>query len=124
VTKLDRLAQSTRDLLSIAEEIKKKCEDFEVLNIHSDTKFPTGQWMLTMLAAIAEFERGIMLESQREGIDIAKDEGRYKGRKPIEETKLQQVQNLVDGGMSVSKVVSEVGIGRRTYYKAIEEGRI
>jgi DNA invertase Pin-like site-specific DNA recombinase len=124
VTKLDRLARSTKDLLSIAEEVKKKGADLEVLNIHLDTKSPTGQLMLTMLAAIAEFERGIMLERQREGIDIAKEEGRYKGRKPIEETKLQQVQTLVDGGMSVSKAVSEVGIGRRTYYKAIEEGRI
>ncbi len=124
VTKLDRLARSTKDLLSIAEEIKKKGADFEVLNIHLDTKSPTGQLMLTMLAAIAEFERGIMLERQREGIAIAKEDGRYKGRKPIEETKLQQVQTLVDGGMSVSKAVSEVGVARRTYYKAIEEGRI
>jgi DNA invertase Pin-like site-specific DNA recombinase len=80
--------------------------------------------MLTMLAAIAEFERGIMLERQREGIDIAKVDGKYKGRKPINEAKLQQVQKLVDNGTSVSKAVSEVGIGRRTYYKAIEEGRI
>ncbi len=80
--------------------------------------------MLTMLAAIAEFERRIMLERQREGINIAKEEGRYKGRKPIEETKLQQIQTLVDGGMSVSKAVSEVGVARRTYYKVIEEGRI
>ena len=124
VTKLDRLARSTKDLLSIAEEVKKKGADLEVLNIHLDTKSPTGQLMLTMLAAIAEFERAIMLERQREGIDIAKEEGRYKGRKPIEETKLQQVQTLIDGGMSISKAVSQVGIGRRTYYKALEEGRI
>jgi DNA invertase Pin-like site-specific DNA recombinase len=124
VTKLDRLARSTKDLLSIAEEIKKKSADFEVLNIHLDTKSPTGQLMLTLLAAIAEFERAIMLERQREGIEIAKEEGRYKGRKPIEETKLQQAQSLVEGGMSVSKAVSEVGIARRTCYKAIEEGRI
>jgi len=124
VTKLDRLARSTKDLLSIAEEIKKKGADFEVLNINLDTKSPTGQLMLTLLAAIAEFEKGIMLERQREGIDIAKEDGKYKGRKPIEETKLQQVQKLVEGGISVSKAVSEVGIGRRTYYKAIEEGRI
>ena len=124
VTKLDRLARSTKDLLGIAEEIKKKGADFEVLNINLDTKTPTGQLMLTMLAAIAEFEKGIMLERQREGISVAKDGGKYKGRKPIEETKLQQVQALVDGGTSVSKAVSEVGIGRRTYYKAIEEGRI
>jgi DNA invertase Pin-like site-specific DNA recombinase len=124
VTKLDRLARSTKDLLSIAEEIKKKGAGLEVLNINLDTKSPTGQLMLTMLAAIAEFEKGIMLERQREGIDIAKEDGKYKGRKPIEETKLQQVQALVQGGTSVSKAVSEVGIGRRTYYKAIEEGRI
>jgi DNA invertase Pin-like site-specific DNA recombinase len=124
VTKLDRLARSTKDLLSIAEEIKKKAADFEVLNINLDTKSPTGQLMLTMLAAIAEFERVIMLERQREGIDVAKEDGKYKGRKPIGDTKLQQVQTLVEGGVSVSKAVSEVGIGRRTYYKAIEEGRI
>ncbi len=64
------------------------------------------------------------LERQREGIDVAKEEGRYKGRKPIEETKLQRVQALVEGGMSIRKAVSEVGIARRTYYKAIEDGRI
>ena len=80
--------------------------------------------MLTMLAAIAEFEKGSMLERQREGIDIAKEEGKSKGRKPIEETKLNQVRTLIPGGTSVSKAVSEVGIGRRTYYKAIEEGSI
>lgn len=124
VTKLDRLARSTKDLLGIAEAIKKKGADFEVLNINLDTKSPTGQLMLTMLAAIAEFERGIMLERQREGIDIAKEEGKYKGRKPIEDTKLKQVQALIESGKSISKAVSEVGIGRRTYYKAIEEGRI
>jgi DNA invertase Pin-like site-specific DNA recombinase len=78
VTKLDRLARSTKDLLSIAEEIKKKGADFEVLNIHLDTKSPTGQLMLTLLAAIAEFERAIMLERQREGIAIAKEEGRQR----------------------------------------------
>jgi DNA invertase Pin-like site-specific DNA recombinase len=65
-----------------------------------------------------------MLERQREGIDIAKADGTYKGRKPVNKTKLQQVQKLVDNGTSVSKAVSEAGIGRRTYYKAIEAGRI
>jgi DNA invertase Pin-like site-specific DNA recombinase len=124
VTKLDRLARSTKDLLGIAEEIKKKGADFEVLNINLDTKSPTGQLMLTMLAAIAEFEKGIMLERQREGIDVAKQDGKYKGRKPVEEIKFQKVQALVEGGLSVSKAVAEVGIGRRTYYKALEEGRI
>ena len=65
-----------------------------------------------------------MLERQREGIDTAKEEARYKGHKSIEETKLQQVQTLVDNGMSVSKAVFEVGVARHTYCKAIERGRI
>ncbi|MDD1608807.1 MAG: helix-turn-helix domain-containing protein [Methylococcaceae bacterium] len=65
-----------------------------------------------------------MLERQREGIAIAKEDGKYKGRKPIEKTKFQQVQTLIESGSSISKAVSEVGIGRRTYYKAIAEGRI
>ena len=68
--------------------------------------------------------RYLFCQMATSGIDVAKEDGKYKGRKPIEETKLQQVKTLVDGGISVSKAVSEVGIGRRTYYKAIEEGRI
>ena len=107
--------------MNIAEAIKKKGSDFEVLNINLDTKSPTGQLMLTMLAAIAEFERGIMLERQREGIDIAKADGKYKGRKPINEVKLQQVQKLVDNGTSVSKAVSEVGIGSELITKLLKK---
>ncbi len=53
--------------------------------------------MITLLAAIAEFEKGIMLERQREGIETAKGEGKYKGRKPVEKAKLRQVQALVRG---------------------------
>ena len=77
-----------------------------------------------MLAAIAEFEKGIMLERQQEGISIAKANGKYKGRKPLPEEKLLQVQSLVASGSSVSSAVSEVGISRRVYYKALEDGRI
>lgn len=124
VTKLDRLARSTKDLLNIAEKIKKKGADLEVLNIQLDTKSPTGKLMLTMLGAIAEFERTIMLERQREGINIAKSEGKYKGRKPIDDEKFQQVQSLIASGMSVSKAVTKVGIARRTFYNAMNEGRI
>ena len=124
VTKLDRLARSTKDLLNIAEEIQNKGAGLEVLNIKLDTTTPTGKLMLTTLAAIAEFEREIMLERQREGINAAKAEGKYKGRKPVGKEKLQAVQQLVADGLSINKAVDEVGIARRTYYKAMEEGRI
>ena len=124
VTKLDRLARSTKDLLDIAECIGKKKADLKVLNIHLDTRSPTGKLMLTMLGAIAEFERTIMLERQREGIDLAKSEGKYKGRKPIDDEKFQEVRSLVISGMSISKAVAKVGISRRTYYNAMDNGRI
>lgn len=124
VTKLDRLARSTKDLLKIAEDIQKKGAGLEVLNINLDTTTPTGKLMLTLLGAIAEFEREIMLERQHEGILLAKEEGKYKGRKPINNERLHQVKSFIQEGMSISQAVKEVGISRRTYYKAIEEGRI
>ncbi len=123
VTKLDRLARSTKDLLNIAEEIKNKKADFKVLNIHLDTKSPTGKLMLTMLGAIAEFEREIMLERQREGINNAKQNGKYKGRKPIDNQKILQLQLLIESGISIRQATSEVGIARRTYYNALKKGR-
>jgi len=119
VTKLDRLARSIKDLLNIAEEIKNKKAHFKILNIHLDTKSPTGELMLTMLGVIAEFER----ERQREGISIAKKAGKYKGRKPIDAEKILQTQALIKSGVSISRAVSEVGIARRTYYNALEKGR-
>ncbi len=124
ITKLDRLARSTKDLLNIAEEIQNKGAGLKVLNINLDTTTPTGKLMLTLLGAIAEFEREIMLERQREGIVVAKAEGKYKGRKPVNKDILFAVQKLIKNGMSISEAVNTVGISRRTYYKAIEEGRI
>jgi DNA invertase Pin-like site-specific DNA recombinase len=124
VTKLDRLARSTKDLLSIVDRIEQKGVSLKVLNINLDTSTATGKLMLTMLGAIAEFERGIMLERQREGIAIAKAENKYKGRKPIDIDKLYEVQNLVGEGMSVTAASKQVGISRITYYKAMSEGRL
>jgi len=124
ITKLDRLARSTKDLLNIAEEIEKKGAGLEVININLDTATPTGKLMLTMLGAVATFEREIMLERQREGIEDAKSKGIYKGRKPITNERLLEAQELIKSGMSVTKAVQEIGIAKRTYYKAIEEGRI
>jgi len=124
VTKLDRLARSTKDLLNIAEDIENKGADLEVLNINLDTGTPTGKLMLTMLAAIATFEREIMLERQREGIQAAKSQGKYKGRKPVTIERLLNVQELIKEGLSVNKATQEVDIAKGTYYKAIKEGRI
>ena len=79
-----RLARSTRDLLTILEQLEGKGVQLISNKESLDTHTPTGKLMLTMIAAINEFERENLLERQREGIAIAKKEGKYMGRKPIE----------------------------------------
>lgn len=78
-----RLARSTKDLLEIVETLKSKDVTLHSNKENIDTSTPTGKLMLTMIGAIAEFERQNLLERQREGIAIAKAKGKYKGRKEI-----------------------------------------
>jgi len=91
VSKLDRIARSTKHLLDIVDCLQEKKVTFSVLNINLDTSTPTGKLMLTMLGAIATFERKMMLERQAEGIEKAKQEGKYKGRKATARAKATDV---------------------------------
>lgn len=78
-----RLARSTKDLLEIVELLNEKKVHLVSNKENLDTTTPTGKLMLTMIGAIAEFERANLLERQKEGIAIAKAEGKFKGRKEI-----------------------------------------
>jgi DNA invertase Pin-like site-specific DNA recombinase len=80
---LSRLARSTKDLLDIVEQLQAKGVELVSNKENIDTSTANGKLMLTMLGAIAEFERANLLERQREGIAIAKAKGMYKGRKAI-----------------------------------------
>lgn len=79
-----RLARSTADLLQIVDRLTTKGVHLVSNKENIDTGTPTGKLMLTMIGAINEFERANLLERQREGIAIAKREGKYKGRKPAD----------------------------------------
>ncbi|MDD0868884.1 recombinase family protein, partial [Xylella fastidiosa] len=83
VTKLDRLARSVADLMELIQTLDRKSVGLRVLNLGMDTHTPTGKLMLTVLGGVAQFEREMMLERQREGVARAKAAGKYKGRKPI-----------------------------------------
>lgn len=83
VKDFSRLARSTKDLLDIVEKLNKKGVKLISLKENLDSNTPTGKLMLTMIGAIYEFERTNLLERQKEGIAIAKREGKYKGRKEI-----------------------------------------
>lgn len=124
VTRLDRLARSTTDLLSIVEMLERKgvgrlVNDFG--GSEMDTKSPAGRMLLTMFAAVAEWERAIMVTRQREGIAKAKAEGKYRGRAPTARAKAQQVRTMKDAGAGASEIAAALGIGRASVYRVLAE---
>ena len=80
VESISRIARNTRDLLSIISTLTEKGVEFISLKESIDTTTPHGRFMLTVFGALAELERDSILERQREGIEIAKAAGKYKGR--------------------------------------------
>ena len=110
VTKLDRLARNTRHLLEISEYLQQRQVALRILNLGVDTSTPTGKLMLTMIGAIATFERELMLERQAEGIELAKQRGVYKGRKPTAMAKGNEVLALAERGLPRAEIARLAGI--------------
>jgi DNA invertase Pin-like site-specific DNA recombinase len=120
VTKLDRLARSTQHLLEIADLVKRKGADLHILNLNIETSSATGKMLLTMIAAVATFEREMMLERQREGIARAKSEGKYKGRKPTARARSAEVVALISDGVRPTDIARQLGIGRASVYRILD----
>jgi DNA invertase Pin-like site-specific DNA recombinase len=121
VTKLDRLARSVPHLLTISERLRAKGVTLRVLNLGLDTSTATGRLMLTMLGAIGEFERSMMLERQREGIAKAKGEGKYKGRAPTARAKSADVLRLAAEGVGAAEIGRRLGIHRASVYRVLAD---
>nr|WP_309141202.1 recombinase family protein [Novosphingobium sp. G106] len=118
VTRLDRLARSVGDLHQIVEKLTTKGVAFRCLNQSGvDTDTSTGRLMLAVLGAVAQFENDIRRERQAEGIEKAKAEGRYRGRKPSVD--VSRVQELRQTGLGASQIARELGIGRASVYRAL-----
>ena len=118
VTKLDRLARSVADTVDIQKRLEEKGVGLKILDMDIDTTTPTGKLQFNLLAAIAQFEREVMLERQRVGIEKAKAQGKYKGRKPISEEKQKQIQELLaKGDMTKEAISKSVGVGIATVYR-------
>lgn len=124
VESFSRLARSTEDLLNIVKSIQEKGATIISLKEKFDLSTPTGKLMLTMMGAISTFEREVMLERQREGIAIAKAEGKYKGRRKIEITPefVEAYKKYMNRELTVTDAIKELGIkSRTTWYKLVEE---
>lgn len=119
VTKPDRLARSTAELLSIEADLTARKVGLVVLSMGGerlDTRNPTSKLMLTILAGVATWEREIMLERQREGIAKAKSEGKYKGRPAsIDAFEVKRVARLV----GPTEAAKRLGVARSTVYRLL-----
>lgn len=117
-----RLARSTKDLLEIVEFLNDKKVTLISAKENIDTSTATGKLMLTMIGAINEFERANLLERQREGIAIAKDKGKYKGRKEVKIDNFEHHYNrYMSREISKSALAKELGVSRPTLDKLINE---
>jgi len=85
-----------------------------------DTSNPTGKLILNVMSSVAQFEREMMLERQREGIAKAKAEGKYKGRKPTARAKTEMVLLAKKQGLSPTQIMRDLGISKTSYYRILE----
>lgn len=118
VESISRFARNTRDLLELVEILNKKEVVFVSKKEAIDTNTPTGKFMLTVFGAVAELEREYILSRQREGIEIAKKQGKFKGRKPIDCSKFTPVfEKYKKGELSAKEAMKITGLKKSTFYR-------
>jgi len=119
VTKLDRLARSMANLVAIMDRLRAKGAGLRVLAAGIDTTSSTGKLVINLLGSIAEWEREMMLERQREGIAKAKSDGKYRGRKPTAMAQAADVRRLREQGTAPAAIAKQLGISRASVYRCL-----
>lgn|SRR5699024_6180966 len=121
---LDRLARNTKDLLEIIETLNKQNVELYSIKENFDFNSTSGKFMVTILGAVAEFERNILKERQAEGIAIAKQKGKFKGSKPIKLNEKQFEELYFDwkrGYITQKDICERLNISRTTLYRRIKK---
>ena len=122
VESISRFARNTRDLLELTERLHEKGVEFVSQKEAIDTSTPTGKFMLTVFAAIAELERDYIRQRQREGIEIAKANGVYKGRKPIVRNNFDAVVALWrKGEITAVEAQRRLDMKPSTFYRKVKQ---
>lgn len=124
---ISRIARNTKDLLNIVEDLKKRGIDFVSQKENIDTTTPQGRFILTIFGALAELERENNLQRIKEGIEIAKEQGKYKGRKPkeINEEKFKRMcAEWRRGEITAVSIQREFKISAQTFYRWVKEKNI
>lgn len=123
VDSYDRLARNTRDLLELIDTFNKEGITFISIKENIDTSTPQGKLMLTIFAGIAEFERTRILQRQAEGIAIAKQGGRYKGRQPIaidDTTFKKEVEKWRQHKQTATEAMRKLNLKPNTFYRRVK----
>lgn len=121
VTRICRLARSLRDLKNIVHDLEERGIGFQVTEQQIDTTTTTGKFMLNMLGAIAEFERDMITERQKEGIEAAKKKGKYQGRPKSMNLDVPDIIRKRENGMPVAQIAREAGCSRTSIHKVFKE---
>ena len=116
VTRLDRLARSTGDLIKIVGQLQEKGVELRCIHQPVDTTTPHGKLFLVLLAAIAEFETELRRDRQMEGIERAKTEGKYRGRKPT--APVERIREMASAGVSAAEIAKTLGVSKATVRRA------
>ena len=126
VASMDRMARNLDDLLATTKRLQSKgitvhfLKENICLNPGTETS-SMSKLIMSIMGAVAEFERSLIRERQREGILLAKARGVYKGRKPIDPDKMQEARKLIDEGFTKTKVCEKLQISRQTLYKYLKQ---
>jgi DNA invertase Pin-like site-specific DNA recombinase len=122
VESISRFARNTRDLLELVERLTAKGVEFISKKESIDTTTPSGKFMLTIFGAVAELERDYILQRQREGISIAKREGRYLGRKAVLPPDFYKVTaKWRAGDMTAVQAMRKLGMTKTTFYRNVRK---
>lgn len=120
VESISRFARCTRDLLELVEQLTNKGVAFVSKKEALDTATPSGRFVLTIFGAIAQLERESILLRQQEGIAIAKSEGKYKGRPPVEHPNLEAVMaSWKRGDITATAARKQLGVSKSTFYRIV-----
>lgn len=119
VTKLDRLARSVANLVEISKLLDEKSVTLKILDMGIDTSCPTGRLFLNIVGSIAQFEREIMLERQRDGIAAAKAAGKFKGRAPTARRHANEVWRLAAEGLKRTEIAERLSISEASVYRCL-----
>lgn len=124
VHSIDRLARNLQDLLTLISDLTSQAV---TVQFHKEGLIFTGEdspfqrLQLQLIGSVAEFERAMIRERQREGIALAKKEGKYKGRKAaLTPTQVEEARAQINAGAKVAQVARELGISRQTLYTALD----